>query len=110
MRTLEHPTLGEVEVIVEVMENEKHFYLVRQKMITKITSNRWRVTRKLVKAKLTDRNSKMHHYCMWGNTNIPEEMGTTHILTNKGTKVQDKMVNRYFFELVNASKKLNFAK
>ena len=31
MRTLKHPTLGEVEVIVEVMENEKHFYLVRQK-------------------------------------------------------------------------------
>ena len=110
MRTLEHPTLGEVEVIVEVMNKGKHFFLIRQKMITKITSSRWRVTMKLVKANLMDRNSKMHHYCMWGNTNNPEEMGTTHILTKKGTKVQDKMVNRYFFEMVNASEKLNFAK
>lgn len=110
MRKIKHPTLGEVEVIVEVMNKGKHFLLVRQKMITRITTKRWQVTRKLVKANPMDRNYKMHHYCMWGNTNNPEEMGTTHILTKKGTKVQDKMVNRYFFDMVNSSEKITFKK
>jgi hypothetical protein len=30
MRTIKHPTLGEVEVIVEVMHKEKHFFLIKR--------------------------------------------------------------------------------
>ena len=110
MRTLEHPTLGEVEVIIEINNKEKHFYLVRQKMIKKIITHRHQITRKLIPAQKYESNFKLYHYCMWGNTNNPEEMGTTHILTKKGTNPQAKMINKYFFEMVNASEKLKFSK
>ena len=83
MRTLEHPTLGEVEVIVEVMHKMKHFFLVK---------------------------GNSNHYCLWGNINDIYKMGTNQILTKNGNKPRLPTINKYFFEMINTSEKLTFEK
>ena len=110
MRTLQHPTLGEVEVIVEVMHKEKHFYLIRQNMVV-ITEGKWyRRRRTEMPARPWDKRPVFQHYCMWGNTNDPNEMGTTKILTKNCNKPRINTINKYFFEMVNQSENLTFKK
>jgi hypothetical protein len=111
MRTIKHHTLGEVEVIVEVMHKEKHFFLVKRR-VKKETTKHWfsRMTdTKEVPARSWEKSTE-HHYCLWGNTNDPEKMGSTKILTKNGNKPRSTTINKYFFEMVNASEKITFKK
>lgn len=112
MRTLQHPTLGEVEVIVEIMHKEKHFYLIRQKMviIPAKPGYWWRRESKEVPAQWYDRKFTVQHYCMWGNTNDPEKMGTTKLTTPSGRKPAKNKINKMFLEMVSNSESLTFAK
>lgn len=116
MRTIEHPTLGEVEVIVEVMHKEKHFFLVKTrvkkemvKSISRTYSHIYDRTSREVPARSWEKSIE-HHYCLWGNTNDPKEMGTTKILTKNGYKPNTNTVHKYFFEMVNTSENLKFTK
>jgi hypothetical protein len=54
--------------------------------------------------------STEHHYCLWGNINDPNEMGTTKILTKSGKKPSKNTINKYFFRMVKQSEKLTFKK
>lgn len=112
MRTLQHPTLGEVEVIVEVMHKEKYFYLIRRSMV--IIPARpgywWRRESKEVPANPWDRKVTVHHYCMWGNTNDPNQMGTTKLTTPSGRKPAKNRINKMFLEMVSNSEELTFTK
>lgn len=111
MRTIKHPTLGEVEVIVEVMHKEKHFFLIKRrvkKFKTKVRS--WQYAEEYELPARSWEKSTEHHYCLWGNTNDPKEMGTTKILTKNGYRPNKNTIHKYFFDMVNTSEKLTFEK
>ena len=111
MRTIQHPTLGEVEVVVEVMHKEKHFFLIKRrvkKWKSKVRS--WQISEQYELPARPWEKATEYHYCMWGNTNDPKEMGTTKILTKNGIKPRSTTVNKYFFDMVNTSEKLTFKK
>lgn len=112
MRKLQHPTLGEVDVLLEVMHKEKHFYLISQKMviIPEKPGYWWRRERKEIPAQSFDRKFTVHHYCMWGNTNDPQKMGTTKLTTPSGRKPASNRINKMFLEMVANSEELTFTK
>jgi len=105
MRTMLHPTLGEVEIVVEVMHKEKHFFLVKARMRKEVIN----YTSHEVPARSWEKSTE-HHYCLWGNTNDPYKMGTTKILTKNGYKPASNRINKIFLEMVNQSETLTFSK
>jgi len=116
MRTMLHPTLGEVEVFVEVMHKEKHFFLVKARMrketvnhVSRTYSHIYDRTYHEVPARSWEKSTE-HHYCLWGNTNDPYKMGTTKILTKNGYKPASNRINKIFLEMVNQSETLTFSK
>ena len=111
MRTIKHPTLGEVEVIVEVMNSGKHFFLIKRRVKQwKAKVYSWQHQQTYELPARPWEKSVEHHYCLWGNTNDPKEMGTTKILTKNGYRPNKNTIHKYFFEMVKESEKITFKK
>lgn len=111
MRTIKHPTLGEVEVLVEVMHKEKHFFLIKRrvkKWKAKVLS--WEYAEEYELPARSWEKSIEHHYCLWGNTNDPTQMGTTKLTTPSGRKPASNRINKMFLEMVSQSENLTFSK
>lgn len=111
MRTIKHPTLGEVEVLVEVMHKEKHFFLIKRrvkKWKAKVLS--WEYAEEYELLARSWEKSIEHHYCLWGNTNDPTKMGTTKLTTPSGRKPASNRINKMFLEMVSQSENLTFSK
>ena len=110
MRTLKHNSLGECEVLLEVMSGDKHFYLIKQRVKRIKDTYRFCVT--LIPGYDVPaypwEKATTHYYCLWGNTNDPDLMGTTKLITPKGKSVKNP--NKRFMEIINASTNMQFLK
>lgn len=116
MRKIKHPSLGEVSVIFEVIHKEKHFFLVKANMkkefTNRISSSYSHIYDRIYREVPASNWEKSveNYYCLWGNTNEPDKMGVTKILTKSGNKPRQNTINKYFLAMVNASENLTFLK
>lgn len=101
-----HETLGECKVLLEINQNDgKCFKFVEAYKIKK--KKKYQIEEMWLDS--IHRNSKgPHYYALWGNSQNESTMGWTRLTTKAGYPPSQNKASSYFFELVNASKNMNF--
>lgn len=115
-RIINHPKIGNVEVMIEAEMNyksgTKHFALIKTKA-KPVYSKRWsgyghQILESFEVKNVFGKKTPDQHYVLWGNTPDFECMGITHLLTPGLRPVRGSRPVNIFFEMIRNSEFMEF--
>ena len=111
-KAIYHPKIGNSTLIIEAEIYHKggsKFFALVQSTAKPTYTKSW--PPQFVEFKSTPvrgKKSKLHHYILWGNSPEFEQMGITHLITDKGNAVRGGKPMKAFFEHIRSSEFMTF--
>ena len=107
-----HPKIGNSTLIIEAeidYKNGTKFFALIQSLSKPTYTKSWPVVFDGFKTKpIWGKKPAVHHYVLWGNSPEFENMGITHLLTDKGNPIKGGTPMKKFFEVIRSAEFMTF--